>query len=387
MKDGTGAVDEVHSSAYPPVLMCRNYIVERGPPFAAGSQFDLRVALNAPLIRKRGWGERHDQLANHCKKVCISTFRALATVAIALWGAAHAEYPDRPLRAIVPFSVGGSNDTMARLVSPMLAKALGQQVIVENRPGADGRIGIEALARAAPDGYTILFSAGAVALIPALRRTVPYDPVRDLQPVAELGTAPYVIAVHPQVPAKNVAELIRVAKQHPGKLNGASAGNSTFMSLALFQLQTGTRVVNIPYKGTGDAVLALVRGEADFAIMDATAFVAQFAAGRVRVLAVAGERRAPALPDVPTTKEARLDYVAGGVFSVFTTAGKTPPDIVRRLNAEITRIVNAPDIAKRFAALGIDPSTKTVEESMRWHLAELAKWKDVVARAKIPLEN
>ena len=327
-----------------------------------------------------GQGERHGR-----RTIALTVAGVLLA---ALWcGPVSAEYPDHPLRAIVPFSAGGSNDTMARLISPMLAKALGQQVIVENRPGADGRIGIEALARAAPDGYTILFSAGAVALIPALRRTVPYDPVRDLQPVAELGTAPYVIAVHPQVPAKNVAELIRVAKQNPRRLNGASAGNSTFMSLALFQLQTGTRVVNIPYKGTGDAVLALARGEADFAIMDATAFVSQFSSGRVRLLAVAGDRRAPALPDVPTTKEAGLDYKAGGVFSVFTTGGKTPPDIVRRLNAEISRIVEAPETSKRFAALGINPSTKTLEESMRWHLAELAKWKDVVARAKIPLEN
>src|SRR5262245_40224779 len=177
----------------------------------------------------------------------------LAALLAALWNsAAIAEYPERPLRAIVPFNAGASNDTMARLIGPMLAKALGQQVIVENRPGADGRIGIEALARAAPDGYTILFSGGAVALIPALRRNVPYDPMRDVQPVAELATAPYAIAVHPQVPAKNLAELIRLARQSPGKLNGASGGNSTFMTLVLFQLKTSTRIVNLPYKGTGD---------------------------------------------------------------------------------------------------------------------------------------
>ena len=299
---------------------------------------------------------------------------------------ASADYPERPLRAIVPFSAGGPNDTMARIISPMLSKTLGQQVIVENRPGADARIGIEALAKAAPDGYTILFSAGAVALIPALRRNVPYDPVRDVLPVAELGNAPYGVAVHPQVPARNLAELIQLARQNPGKLNGSSSGSSSFMAQVLFQLKTGTRIVNVPYKGGGEAALAVVRGEADLAIVDVSAVMSHVSAGRIRMLAVASDRRAPALPDVPTTRESGLDYTAGGIFSVFTT-GRTPPEIVRRLNTEITRIVEAPETAKRFAALGINPSTKTVEESLRWHLDELAKWKDVVAKAKIPLEN
>ncbi len=318
----------------------------------------------------------------------VALIQAVAAMLAALWcGPVSAEYPDHPLRAIVPFSAGGSNDIMARLISPMLAKALGQQVIVENRPGADGRIGIEALARSAPDGYTILYSAGAVALIPALRRTVPYDPVRDVQPVAELGTAPYAIAVHPQVPARNLAELIRLAKQNPGKLNGSSSGNSTFMALALFQLRTGTRIVNIPYKGAGDAALAVVRGEADLAIIDVSAFVSHVSSERIRLLAVAGDRRASALPEIPTTREAGLEYTAGGIFSVFTTGARTPAEIVRRLNSELSRIVVLPETVKRLAPLGIDPSTKTVEEGMRWHLAELAKWKDVVAKAKIPLEN
>ena len=228
----------------------------------------------------------------------IAVLLTAAVLAAPWYGAVRAEYPDRPLRAIVPFNAGASNDTMARLIAPMLTKALGQQVIVENRPGADGRIGIEALAKAAPDGHTILFSGGAVALIPALRRNVPYDPVRDIQPVAELASAPYAIAVHPQVPAKNVAELISLAKKNPGKLNGASGGNSTFMTLVLFQLRTGTRIVNLPYKGTGDAALAVVRGEADLAIMDVSAFASHRQSGRIRMLAVAGDRRNPALPSI-----------------------------------------------------------------------------------------
>jgi tripartite-type tricarboxylate transporter receptor subunit TctC len=299
---------------------------------------------------------------------------------------ALADYPERMLRAIVPFSAGGSNDTMARIISPPLSKALGQQVIVENRPGADARIGIEALARSAPDGYTILFSAGAVAVIPALRRNVPYDPVRDMLPVAELGNAPYGIAIHPQVPARNLGSLIELARRNPGKLNSSSAGSSSFVAQALFQLQTGTRITNLPYRGGNDAALAVVRGEADLAIMDFSALAPHVTAGRLRLLAVTSNQRVPNQPMVPTAREAGLDYTAGGIFSVFTVGG-TPADIVRRLNVEITRIVEMPATANRFAALGITTSTKTVDEMVRWHLAELAKWKDVVVRSKIPLEN
>jgi len=327
---------------------------------------------------------RESASLSHARQSARMTGAMLAALCCS---AAIAEYPERPLRAIVPFSTGASNDTMARLIAPLLTKALGQQVIVENRPGADGRIGIEALTRAAPDGYTILFSGGAVALIPALRRNVPYDPVRDVQPVAELGSVPYVIAVHPLVPAKSVAELVRLAKQSPGKLNGAASGNSTFMNLALFQLMTGTRMVNLPYKGTGDAALAVMRGEADLAIMDVSVFTPHLESGRIRLLAVASAKRSAALPGVPTTKEAGFpDYVAGAVFSVFTT-GRTAPELVRRLNAEINRIITSPEISKRFAAIGVDPTPKSVEECTRQYVADLAKWKDVVARAKIPLEN
>jgi tripartite-type tricarboxylate transporter receptor subunit TctC len=312
---------------------------------------------------------------------------AATLLALAALSSAHAEYPEKPLRAIVPFTAGGPNDTLARLVGPLLAKALGQNVIVENRPGADGRIGIEALVRSPPDGYTMLFSGGAVALIPALRKVVPYDPIRDIQPVSELGSSPYIIAVHPQVPAKNVSALIALAKKNPGKLNGASGGNSTFLSLVLFQLRTGTKLVNIPYKGAGDAALSVVRGEADLAIMDASAYGPNLKSGRLRLLAVAGDKRIAALPELPTAKEAGLpDYTVSSLFGVFTNGG-APTDVVRRLNVEINRIVAMPVITQRLEALGVEPSQKTFEEFTSQYRAELAKWKDVVARAKIPLET
>src|SRR5262245_34908732 len=183
------------------------------------------------------------RITNHLSLVTVLVTAALMPSA----APAQDGYPAKPLRAIVPFSAGGPNDTMARIVCPALGKALGQQVIVENRPGADARIGIEALVRSQPDGYTILFSAGAVALIPALRRNVPYDAVRDVLPVAELGNAPYGFGVHPQVPAKSLADLIRLARQKPGGLNASSSGSTSFMAQVQFQLKTGTRIVNLPY--------------------------------------------------------------------------------------------------------------------------------------------
>ena len=300
---------------------------------------------------------------------------------------AAAEYPERQLVAIVPFAAGATNDIMARRISPHLVKALGQQIIIENKPGADGRIGIEAMAKAAPDGYTILFSGGAVVLIPALRKNVGWDPVRQIQPVAELGVIPYVIAVNPNVPAHSVAALVKLAKTQPGKLNGAAGGNSTEMAIALFRIKTGTRVEVIPYKGTGHAALAVATGEADFAIMDAAAWLPLIPAKRVRALAVAGEKRIAILPDVPTMQEAGLpDFTADAQFGVFTTGG-TPAGVVRRLNADINRITATPEIAKSFHDIGMVPSNKTVESVTRQYLTDLAKWKDVVTRAKIPMTD
>ena len=301
--------------------------------------------------------------------------------------AAAAEYPERNLIAIVPFAAGASNDVIARRVSPHLAKALGQQVIIENRPGADGRIGIETMAKAAPDGHTILFSGGAVALIPALRRNVPWDPVRSIQPVAELGTIPYVIAVNPNVPAHSVAALIKLAKANPGKLNGSAGGNSSEMSIALFRIKTATRMEIIPYKGTGYAALAVATGEADFAIMDASAWLPFLSAKKVRALAVMGSKRITAMPDVPTMREAGLpDYESGAQFGIFTTGG-TPISAVRRLNTEINRIIATPEVSKSFISIGMEPGGMTVEGFHKRYLADLAMWKDVVTRAKIPMTD
>lgn len=314
------------------------------------------------------------------------SFAAIALLTLPLSNAL-ADYPERRLTAIVPFAAGSSTDMMARRISPPLAKALGQQVIIENKPGAAGRIGVVALTKSPADGYTILFSGQAMSLIPAMHRNVPWDPARDIQPVAELGKSAYVVGVNSTVPAKDLRDFVKLAKTFPGKLNGSAGGNGTRMAIALFRIKTGTRMETIPFKGTGLAALAVASGEVDFAIMDASAWVSLIPTGRVRVLAVSGEKRLAALPDVPTTAEGGLpDYQAGTMFGVYTKRG-APMDAVQRLNAEINKITAAPEVAKSLDAVGLDLDPKSVEEFTRQYLSDLAKWKDVVARAKIPMTD
>ena len=311
----------------------------------------------------------------------------LAVGAALTAGAAGADYPERPIRIIVPFVTGSSNDILARLTSPLLNKAMGQPFIIVNMPGADGRIGIEAMVKAPADGYTIIYSGGAIALIPALRKTVPYDPLRDVQPIAELGAGPYVVVVNPKLPARNMVELADLVRRNPGKYNASAGGNSTFMGMILFQIVTGSRVEIISYKGTAPAAQSVVAGETDLTATDASALVAFIPSGRVRALAVAGEKRLSSLPDVPTTKEAGMpEFLAGTAFGVYARGG-TPEPIVLRLNAEINKAIATPEVHKHLVSIGLDPSALSADAYTRQYHRELARWKDVVAKAKLPLQD
>jgi tripartite-type tricarboxylate transporter receptor subunit TctC len=314
----------------------------------------------------------------YCARIAV--LLAFAVPVCAAW----AEYPERLVRAIVPFAPGGSNDTMARLISPELGKALGQQVIVENRPGAAGNIGIDAVAKSAPNGYLLLFSATASTQNPALFRKLPYDPLRDIQPVAELGQSPYVFLVNPRVPARSVQELINLARKLPGKLNAASGGIGTRLSSELFQIQNKLKLEIIPYQGSGQAALAVMTGEADFVVMETSPVHGQLAAGRLKALAVAGEKRLTAFPSVPTTAEAGFpDYKAGAIFGVYVAAG-TPADVVQKLNATINKTITAPALAGRLRELGVELNPKSVEEFSAWYRKEIEKWKTIVRQANIP---
>jgi tripartite-type tricarboxylate transporter receptor subunit TctC len=296
----------------------------------------------------------------------------------------QAEYPEKPIRAIVPFAPGGANDVMGRLMSPEISKLLGQPVIVENKPGAGGNIGLDFVAKSKPDGYTLLYSATASTQNPALYRNLPFDPIKDLVPTAEIGQAPYVIMVNPKLPLKTAMDLVEYARKNPGKLNAASGGLGTQLSVEMFRIKNKLSMEIIPYPGTGPAAVAVRQGIADFAIMDTSAYTGFLAAGQVKALAVAGDKRMSSLPDVPTAREAGLgDYLAGTIFGMYV-AGGTSNDIVQKLNTTVNRIISNPETVERLRRLGAEPNPKSVDEFTKLIHSEIALWKNIVKQANIP---
>ncbi len=319
--------------------------------------------------------------------VLNSALAITGIVALSAAGAAHADYPERLIRAIVPFSTGGTNDINARLIAPHLAKVLGQQVVVENRPGAAGNIGVEVVAKSAPDGYTILFSATASTQNPALFRNLRFDPLTDIQPVAAIAEYPYAIMVNAHLPAKSVRELIALAQnagKNSARLNASAGGIGTRLSVELFRIRNNIHVEVITYNGTGQAALALATGETQLAISDTTPFVPFLASGRIRVLALASTRRLPTFPDTPTTAEAGLPgFVAGATAGVYVQ-GKTPNNIVQTLNSAINKVTAQPEVKEQLRKQGGNAEALSVNDFTQWYRREIQTWKDIVARAQIP---
>jgi len=298
--------------------------------------------------------------------------------------AAIAQYPERPVRILVPYQPGGATDIVARLVAQKLTEDFKRPVIVENRPGAAGMIAVTAVANATPDGYTILVDAPGVVLNPSLYRKIPYDP-KDLQPVAQLMATPFVIVAHPGLPIRSVTELAEYARKNAGKFNVAAGGNSTQLAGEMFRLIANVEFTFVPYKGVAPAATSLLTGETQLLFSDLTSVAQLITSGRLRAIAVAGAMRSSMLPDVPTARETGMpEYVVMQWFGTFVPAA-TPPDIVRRINAAINRVVMLPDVVARLAALGAEPVTLSVEAFSQFYRDELVRWKDVVARAKMPL--
>jgi tripartite-type tricarboxylate transporter receptor subunit TctC len=317
----------------------------------------------------------------------ITWIFSAAIIAFALGATAtpaRADYPERLIRAIVPFATGGTNDITGRLISPYLAKALGQQVIVENRPGAGGNIGLAATAKSAPDGYTILFVATGATQNPALYRNLGYDPIADIMPVAAIAESPYAIVVNRSLPVKNVTEFIQFARKNPGKLNASAGGIGTTLSVELFKIQTQVKAEVIPYSGTGAAALAVATGETEFAIADTSAFLAFVPSGRVRVLAIAGDKRLPSFPDVPTTAEAGLPTFKTGTTVAVYVNSKTPSEIVQKLNTSFNGILALPEVREQLNKLGANPTPRSVADVNQWYRSEIQTWKDIVKRLNIP---
>lgn len=309
--------------------------------------------------------------------------RSIASVLVfILWAAAPAsaqEYPSKVVRIVVPFSPGGSTDILARMASQKLNARLGQPVIVENRAGTGGHIGADYVAKAAPDGYTLLTAGIPQAIGMSLFKNLPYRMERDLAPITMLATFPSVIAVHPSLPVKSVKSLLALAKKRPGELNfGAVNGSPNHLAIELLNVMAKTKMVHIPYKGGAPVVIDLVAGNIQVASMGLPPAITMVKAGRLRPIAVTGATRSPVLPDVPTVQESGVPgYLVTSWYGMFAPAG-TPGPILSKLHAELTLALKAPDVLERLSTLGAEPSGKGLDEFGRHVRDEIKKWAGVV---------
>ena len=325
--------------------------------------------------------------------VCVCAYVALLGVAPAVaqpasTGSGQA-YPVKPVRLVLPYPPGGGSDTIARPLAQKMSEGLGQQVVVENRGGANGNIGMEAVARSAPDGYTVVFALSAqLAINPGLYQKIPYDPLRDYAPVTLFGSGVYLLVVHPSLPVKSVKELIALAKARPGQLAYSSSGNGSGGHLAaeLLNSMSGIRMLHVPYKGGGPALMDLIAGQVQVLFATQLASWPHVQSGRVRALGVSTAKRPSSLPDLPTLAEAGVPgYDSGVWYAVLAPAG-TPRGIVARLNGEIVRALNLPDYRGFLVKNGIEPIGSPPEELTRYTKSELTKWAKVIKDAGVRVD-
>ncbi len=318
-----------------------------------------------------------------CAALLFSLGAAAAVTAIA------ADYPTKPIRLIVPFAAGGGNDAVARTIAQRLSEELGQQVVVDNRAGAGGIVGAEAAAKSAPDGYTLfLGGVGSHAINPSVHRDLPYDPVKDFAPISLIASAPLILVVHPSVAASSVEELIGLAKAKPNTINYASNGNgsSSHLAAVMFESMTAIRMTHVPYKGLSPALVDLLAGRVQAMFSSVVAILPQVTAGKLRALAVTGERRLALLSDVPTVAEAGvIGYQAGSWYGILAPAG-TPPEIIRKLNGEIVKAIRRPEMQRSFALEGAEPIGSSPQEFAAHIRAELDRIGKVAREARIELQ-
>jgi tripartite-type tricarboxylate transporter receptor subunit TctC len=309
----------------------------------------------------------------------------IAAVVLALSGAAVAQdYPNRPVRLVVPFPPGGINDIVARVVAQHLGERLGKQVVVDNRGGAGGVVGSEIVANAPKDGHTLLIVSLASAVNPWLY-TLPYDPLKSFAPVSMLVAAPNVVTVNPGLPANNIKELVALAKSKPGELQYASSGVGTFLHLAgeLFKITAGVDMLHIPFRGAGPALIDVIGGHTSVAFGSVTSSIGHIRGGKLKPLGVGSVTRSPTLPDVPTVIEAGVPgYEAANWIGLMTTGG-TPDAIVARLHKEISEIMESPEVKKLFAAEGADIVRMSTAQFAAHSADEIVKWGRVVKQAGI----
>lgn len=293
-------------------------------------------------------------------------------------------YPVKPIRLIVGFPPGGGNDIQARLVSQKLTEAWGQSVVVENKPGANAIIATQLVAESPPDGYTLYVGAsGAMTFNPGLYSKLPYDPIKDFVAVVQIASFPLVMAVHPSVPAANIGEFISLAKSQPGKLTYSSGSSPFHVATELFKQQAAVDLVHVPYKGSAQSITSTVAGETNLVTVDLPPALVQIRAGRLRGLAVTSPKRSPVAPELPTVAESGLPNFDVVLWSgIFAPAG-TPPEIVDKIHAAVTRVLQMDDVKARLAELGYEPGSLTRAEFARRVASESAKWTRVARDANI----
>ncbi len=298
-------------------------------------------------------------------------------------------FPSKPIRLIVPFAAGGGNDNIARLVGKRLTDSVGQPLVIDNRPGAGGVVGAELAAKAAPDGYTLfLGGVGSHALNPNLIEKLPYDPIRDFAPVILLARAPLILVVHPSVPARTFAEFVAYARNNPGKLNFASNGNGSSAQLAavMFGSMAGAEMVHVPYKGLAPALTDLLSGQVQLMFSSVVAILPHIKAGKLRALAVTGEKRMASLPEVPTVADSGFPgYEASSWYGIFAPAG-TRREIVAKLNAEFLKALEQPEVRNSLLADGAEPVGDTPEQFAAYVRSEKERLGKLIRDANIRLE-
>jgi tripartite-type tricarboxylate transporter receptor subunit TctC len=301
-----------------------------------------------------------------------------------------AGWPDRSIRLVVPFPAGSSTDTVARILGQKLAPRLGQQVVVENRVGASGNLGADAVAKAAPDGYTIgIATASTHTVAPNLNPNLPYDPIKDFRPVSLIGAAPYVLVVYPGLPARNLAELIALAKAKPGTLNYGSAGPASLAHLAsaLFAAMAGVNITHVPYKSSSQSMTDMITGRLEMQFATIAPSLANIRSGQLRALAVSGAKRVTALPDVPTVAEQGIAGYEAALWISFVLPAATPAAIAARLNREVTEVLSSAEGREALVAQGVEPEPGPPDALTARIRTDMEKWRKVIDQAGIKPER
>ncbi len=308
-------------------------------------------------------------------RIAASLFIVLSMIALVPSAQAQ-KYPDHPIKLVVPYAPGGSVDILGRLLAQKLSESMGQQVVVENRGGGGATIGTGVVAKAPPDGYTLLLADIAFGANPALMSKLPYDSNKDFQPVALVALLPSILVVDPHLGVNSAAELVSLAKAKPGKLNYSSAGVGSMNYLAdeLFKQQNGIDVVHVPYQSGGQAITSILGGQTQMVITTIPPVLQHVKAGKVKALAVSGNKRQPSLPDVPTFAEAGFPKFDVSLWQGVLVPAGTPPEIVARLNAEINKVLALPDMRERIGELGADPAGGTSEQFATFIKDEMTRW-------------